>query len=345
MQRIQKKYLSKSVCYTDRDFRLDAQMFYEECRQAHEVRVADGTAAVDARFSRKFVCSGHFAQDFRARHAISLRRPSLKRRPTTTPDQIECFIERVRELLHRYPSEKIVNIDETNWKTVAAGFLTWSPVAAESVNCHIDNDQKFGITAIAAITADGKKLPLTVIGKGKTERCLRGYELPKDIWTYTSQSGWTNAEIICGYLRRLKALDGFREGPLIVLLDTYAAHRCARVREVAAVLEIDLVFIPPGATDKLQPLDRYVFGVLKAFARQQWRIYNHRREGASVTRNRMAEHLVQSWNRITPEIIEKSWDIYRDESWSEPEMMHGPERDHDGDFQPMICLHDIADLN
>jgi hypothetical protein len=244
---------------------------------------------------------------------------------------------RVHQLLQWYPSEKIVNIDETNWKTVAAGFLTWAPVGAESVNCTVDNDQKFGVTAIAAITADGRKLPLTVIDKGKTERCLRGYGLPPDIWTYTSESGWTNAEISCGYLQRLRTLDEFSAGPLIVVLDTYTAHRCAQVREMAHLLHIDLVFIPPGATDKLQPLDRYVFGVLNSFARQKWRIFNHRSEGAAVTRSRIAEHLVEAWNRISTEIIEKAWNIYHDESWSEPEMMQRPERDDDGDFQPMIC--------
>jgi hypothetical protein len=58
-------------------------------------------------------------------------------------------------------------------------------------------------------------------------------------------------------------------------LDTYSAHRSAEVREMARLWGIDLVFIPPGCTDQLQPLDRRVFGVLKAYARQIWRTRYH----------------------------------------------------------------------
>jgi hypothetical protein len=124
LQRIQQKYLDRSLCYTDRDFQVDAHICYEECRLVHERCIADGTGCEDPRFSRTFTFSAHFAQDFRSRHAISLRLPGLKRRPTTTPEQIESLTTRVHKLLQRDPSGKIVNIDETNWKTVAAGFLT-----------------------------------------------------------------------------------------------------------------------------------------------------------------------------------------------------------------------------
>jgi transposase len=59
----------------------------------------------------------------------------------------------------------------------------------------------------------------------------------------------------------------YREGPLIVILDVYAAHYSPEVREIARLWEIQLVFIPPGYTDKLQPLDRCIFGILKSYAR------------------------------------------------------------------------------
>jgi hypothetical protein len=39
---------------------------------------------------------------------------------------------------------------------------------AESIRCFIDNDAKQGVTVIAGVTLAGEKLPLTIIGKGKT---------------------------------------------------------------------------------------------------------------------------------------------------------------------------------
>jgi hypothetical protein len=88
-----------------------------------------------------------------------------------------------------YPRDRITNVDETTWKAVAAGFLMWRKAGTESATCHIENDAKQGVTVIAAIDALGHKLPLTVIGRGKTSRCLAGFNLPDDIWGETSKSG------------------------------------------------------------------------------------------------------------------------------------------------------------
>jgi transposase len=60
----------------------------------------------------------------------------------------------------------------------------------------------------------------------------------------------------------------FQEGPRVVMLHTYAARSSNQVQQIAQVWQIKLVFIPPGCTDKLQPLDRPVFGVAKASAQQ-----------------------------------------------------------------------------
>jgi transposase len=68
------------------------------------------------------------------------------------------------------------------------------------------------------------------------------------------------------YLRE----EHYPTGPLVVILDVYPAHRTDAIRGMALALGIELVFIPPGCTDRLQPLDRRVFGVVKAYARQQW---------------------------------------------------------------------------
>jgi hypothetical protein len=39
------------------------------------------------------------------------------------------------------------------------------------------------------------------------------------------------------------------------------------IKECAEELRIHLMFIPPGNTDELQPIDRAVFGIMKAVCR------------------------------------------------------------------------------
>jgi hypothetical protein len=53
-----------------------------------------------------------------------------------------------------------------------------------------------------------------------------------------------------------------------LILGTFSAHRCQEVRDVARSLNIMMHFIPAGAMDTMQRLDRYVFGAMKASYRR-----------------------------------------------------------------------------
>jgi hypothetical protein len=304
------EYLSKGLYYSDEDFKLDALLFHERVLTESEEAYRQGTLGLTSLARvRQFKCTPPFIQDFRRRHYMTLRRPNFKRRPSASQEQIDAFTERVRALLDSMPRERVLNLDETHWKAVAAGFLTWASVSAESVSAFIANDAKQGMTVLATINAIGEKLPLMIVGQGKTDRCLAGYHLPDGTWFDKTESGWTTADVMCAYFGKLRR-EIFPNGPLILLLDTYAAHRCQVVRDVAELWGIDLVFIPPGCTDLLQPLDRRVFGVMKAFARQNWRREYHRTHGDQVTRPMIARSLLDAWDRITPDVIESAWEIF-----------------------------------
>jgi hypothetical protein len=47
---------------------------------------------------------------------------------------------------------------------------------------------------IAAITPEREKLPVTVLGKGTTPRCLTGLELPDSVNGDFAKSGWTKTD-------------------------------------------------------------------------------------------------------------------------------------------------------
>jgi hypothetical protein len=155
---------------------------------------------------------------------------------------------------------------------------------------------------------------LTVIGKGKTERCLNGYQLPPDVQTCVSESGWTTKDVMCRYFARLRQ-ELYRERPLIFIREASIAHRSSEVQPTARVWEIQLVFIPPGCIDRLQPLDRRVFGVLKSYLRYLSRKQYHASGGAKTTRAMRAANLSQAWRKITEGLIQIAWDIHDEEDW------------------------------
>jgi hypothetical protein len=81
---------------------------------------------------------------------------------------------------------------------------------------------------------------------------------------------------------------------------------------MAEGLNIRLHFIPPGMTDEFQPLDRKVFGILKAYGKllflRQTTTFVGRR-----TKQNAVQDLMAAWERLQPTSIEAAWDIYTSE--------------------------------
>ena len=300
---IRENFIDRHLFYSDRDFRDDCIRFYNELMSERIQKIQMGE--LPAEKIKNFKCSPHFIIDFRKRWAHSLRRPSLKRRPPATPDQIAAFKSRVQNAIRTYGADHVINMDETNFRVVNNGFLTWALKGCESVTCFVSNDAKEGVTVIASISASGEKWPMMLIGKGKTRRCLHNYQLTDDIWTSLSESGWTRESVMFDYLDKVHDKIS---GPCCLILDTYRAHRTPAVRKKAD-LKIELLFVPPGCTDAVQPLDVKVFGVFKSYARMLWREHYHANPSAKVTRAVLAQHIAKAWQMVGEMVVQSAWSV------------------------------------
>lgn len=302
--RIKDEYLDKGLFYSDQDFIYDAQAFFAEVIQRPGDR---------ASLNMNFQCTHTFVREFRKRHAMSLRRPTLKRRPTVTKEQIENFRARVRDLKNRYPENLIFNMDETSFRRVNMKHLTWALKGANAVNCYNQDDVRQAVTVLATINLAREKLPLMVVGKGTTDGCLKkfGHYLQTgQVWSAVSSSGWTKESVMERYLRTLHSYT--KRQPCALILDVYPAHRTDHIKALAAELQIELVFIPPGCTDACQPLDIAVFAVLKAHAKRLWRQYYHEMKGERLEWITLMDHLVESWDLIDEKVIANAWNMYNE---------------------------------
>ena len=261
MNEIQTTYLDKGLFYSDQDFRYDVLQFFKRktLREIEEIQLG----FLKKEKIKKFRCSPSFIISFRERWEKRLRRPNFKRRPNVSNEQKENFLNKVKEAIKKYGQNLVFNMDETNYRVINNRFMTWANKGSKTVNCNVNNDIKQGITVLATISKSNIKLPLMILGKGKTMRCLNNYMLRDDVWSYFSISGWTTETVMLKYLEKLKE---YVKKECALIIDTYAAHRSGKVKAKALELGIELIFIPPGSTDELQPLDRKVFGVLKAYA-------------------------------------------------------------------------------
>jgi hypothetical protein len=101
-------------------------------------------------------------------------------------------------------------------------------------------------------------------------------------------------------------------------LDQYPTHFSARSRHVADELNIRLIAIPKGGTAQFQPLDRKVFGPLKAIGAHLWSQRFCHLIAPKPTTTASAELLLQAWNRIKTSTVQNAWTIPFNHSTFEP---------------------------
>jgi hypothetical protein len=295
-----------------------------------------------------FQCSGGYIEKFEDRHKFSSRRFHCKRRANNVSErEVEDFRLEIERLLQTVGPEKVVNIDEGYWKLFPNGMLTSTETGAENVQIETGGLEKAGITVVAAITAAGARLPLFFLAAGRTDRVhatqigdVTGH------WVGHSPSGWQTEGTFSDYLRQLSACHGGR--PFHLILDKYAAHRTNQVQALAADLGITMHLIPASCTDQLQPLDRRIFGILKAKARAKF--YNaigndpgkvfERQRNMERTKIEAVQDMVAAWEELSEDHVLSAWDIYEGATFLSPLVDDGEaweEIEQDGDY-PQLQL-------
>jgi hypothetical protein len=217
------------------------------------------------------------------------------------------FLGQLTAAYHRYPPHLIVNFDKSNWHLVMAGDETVAEREAESVHQYVDGDPKANFSFFATITAEGQKLPLILIAKGKTYRCHKqfGHHPGHQFDILHSPSGWSTEPLMLDYLDWLRCQ--MPPEPLCLLMDQFGTHTTETVTTKADALGIEVIWIPKGATGKYQPLDRRTFGALKAKGKAKWRYEFAQHYGMGCTRDIAAELLLQSWDELSDSAVAAGW--------------------------------------
>jgi hypothetical protein len=258
-------------------------------------------------------CSDPWIRDFMQRHDFVIRRPTVaRRRPADAADR-DCFVARLNVLAGDVDPHRIVNVDETCWWFYLTGLSQWAKRGAPCVKLHHDGNEKLNVTAVCAATAAGDKLPVWVIAKGKTRRCEAGLDAQGVEVTHT-MSGWTTETSFADWLLWLREELYQDDDPIYVVLDLYSVHRSEATKRLAARLNIELLFIPPGQTGELQPLDRTIFGAMKQIGRGLYRRRMEAKrvagEAMKITKEDAAEILSEAWARVSDATLESAWSIY-----------------------------------
>lgn len=256
-----------------------------------------------------FKCSTTYMRRFLKRTGLSWRHARPARRPVLDEDECRDYVFYLNMSLEVLGRAAVVNFDESSWRLVMCGARTVAERGSESVERFVNGDVKASFTFFASIQADGTKLPLILIAKGKTQRCHRQFgihpQFVHEIWH--SPTGWCNEPLMIAYLSWLR--HQITAPHIGLILDQYDAHNTLAVHQAAWAMGIELVFVPGGGTGKYQPLDRRTFGALKAMGRARWSDHYAENPGIICTREVAVELLLICWEELSQESVLAGWDL------------------------------------
>ena len=185
----------------------------------------------------------------RSAHSIASKVVSGEELSVTTAMTSSWLETHSPTLLSRYKLDDIYNADEFGLFYAAPPNTS---LHLKGTKCSGGKNSKNRITGLVGSNAVGDKLPLLIIGKSKKPRCFKNVKsLPCN---YRNQKkSWMDCTIFSDWLLNLDAEMARKKRKIPMLVDNCPAHP-----EVPDLKAIELIFLPPNTTSKLQPMDQGV---------------------------------------------------------------------------------------
>lgn len=255
--------------------------------------------------------SNSFVNGFKKRNRFSTRRAHYKRRPSNIGNEkIDNWLKKVKEIADTIPHDRILNADETAVRILPSNLTTWAEKGSDSVSIIVNDCEKTMITAMATVSMAGTKLPLFLIAKGKTE-LVEKTQLGDISYHMSGHSddGWMDQECFKNYLKWIRQ-QYFDEDLLYLILDSFSVHTTQESKQMAEALKIKLMFLPPGMTDKFQPLDREIFGCLKAYTKKEISKIIFEKPEERIGMKTAVQMFIWAWEHLNCDTIIEAWSIY-----------------------------------
>ena len=183
--------------------------------------------------------------------------------------KIKCVQEEFNIL-----DDLILNFDQTPLAYICASNKTMDYQGATSVPI-VEKGKKQQIDGTFTVTKSGKFLPMQLIYKGKTQRCLpKGINFPDGFDVTCTKNHWSNEEkciqhlerIVVPYLHSQREELGFSPNQKALLVfDVFKGQKTDRYRALLEHHDIVAVYVPANLTRYFQPLDLTINGVAKTF--------------------------------------------------------------------------------
>ena len=247
------------------------------------------------------VLSKHWGKHLLTRMGYVKRRASTKAKVAVQNfDELKTqFLLDIKVVVEmdEIPPALVINWDQTGIHYVPVASWTMDKEGSKRVEI-VAVDDKRQITAVFAGSLAGDFLPLQLIYKGTTKRCLPQVNFPSDWHITHSHNHWSNENTMKAYIEEIlipyvsekrKELKLPSEYPALPIFDKFTGQGTQGLLQLLQDNDIRVVMVPANCTDRLQPLDVSVNKPAKTFLREQFhkwyaeKICQHIREETAVT--------------------------------------------------------------
>lgn len=201
-----------------------------------------------------FTCTMSWIQRFKTRHSLVFGSISGEAGDVNNELVASWLKNEWPEIRKGYGNKDIFNADETG---LFYRLLPNKTIKVKGERCVGGQLSKDRITLLFCASMEGEKLPPLIIGKSKNPRCFKNVDITSLNYK-NNQNAWMTSTIFSNWIMSWDSKLRKIKRNIILLVDNCSSH----LPLGQSLTNIELIFMPPNTTSKLQPLDA---GVINAF--------------------------------------------------------------------------------
>jgi len=212
-------------------------------------------------------------------------------------------IKNLQNEMSKYNPSDVYNMDE------AALFYEMLPSQTLSITAKVSGTKqsKKRITVVLCTNMNGTdKFTLSIIGHSGKPRCFKNFNHKAYVDYFHNKKAWMTTAIFNEWLQCFDLHVGKNQKKVLLLLDNCSTH--VSIYEPKSV---KIMFLPPGTTSKLQPLDAGIIRTFKAYYKRNICLHEFENYDKQVKSKMTLKDVLkwskESWEKISEDTIINCW--------------------------------------